>query len=173
MSHRNLSNDMKGVAGIVALAGGELVGRTRLQKTSYLLELAGVGDGFSFSYKHYGPFSQELADSTHIAILFGELEEIQRDTAWGGRYSIYMSKNELPETPMAKLEIVKLAKGADPIELELAATAAFLAEQGFDDPWAETAKRKPEKTRHGRIEKAKALYAKFKQIKTPKAWPNI
>ena len=34
---------------------------------------------------------------------------------------------------------------ASAIELELAATAAFLAREGQADPWGETARRKPEK----------------------------
>jgi hypothetical protein len=35
---------------------------------------------------------------------------------------------------------------ADAVELELAATAAFLAYERFPDPWGETARRKPEKS---------------------------
>ena len=51
--------DTEKVADIVRDAGGKIVGRTRLQKIGYLLELSGLGEGFSFDYRHYGPFSEE------------------------------------------------------------------------------------------------------------------
>ena len=53
--------DIDKVADIIRDAGGKVVGRTRLQKLGYLLELSGLGDGFSFEYRHYGPYSEELA----------------------------------------------------------------------------------------------------------------
>ena len=36
--------DTEKVAAIIRDAGGKIVGRTRLQKTGYLLELAGLGE---------------------------------------------------------------------------------------------------------------------------------
>ena len=49
------------------------------------------------------------------------------------------------------------------IELELAATAAFLAEaEHVADPWAETARRKPEKAGNGRLEQAKLAYQRLR-----------
>ena len=48
-------------ARIVSDAGGSLIGRTRLQKIAYLLELSGTGAGFPFEYRHYGPYSEKLA----------------------------------------------------------------------------------------------------------------
>ena len=46
---------------IVRDAGGRIVGRTRFQKIAYLLSVAGFEDGLRFVYKHYGPFSEDLA----------------------------------------------------------------------------------------------------------------
>lgn len=60
---------------IIRDAGGELVGRTRLQKIAYLLQLAGYGDEFQFEYKHYGPFSEDLARGIEIAAAFGQVTE--------------------------------------------------------------------------------------------------
>ena len=45
------------VRDIVALAGGRIVGKTRLQKAVFILELAGVGFGFEFSYHHLKSFT--------------------------------------------------------------------------------------------------------------------
>ena len=59
--------DTDKVVAIVRDAGGTIVGRTRLQKTAYLLELAGLGEGFHFSYRHYGPYSEELASAVRDA----------------------------------------------------------------------------------------------------------
>ena len=51
------------IVAIVRDAGGEVTGRTRLQKIAYLLEVVGFGNGFQFSYKHYGPYSEGVAAS--------------------------------------------------------------------------------------------------------------
>jgi hypothetical protein len=69
--------------------------------------------------------------------------------------------------------LVRVAAKADAIELELAATALFLSEQGEENPWEETARRKPDKAGEGRLEKAKALYAQLSKIRTPKPLPQL
>ena len=56
-----LMNDSMKIAAIIRDAGGEIVGRTRLQKVTYLLTVTGLEDRFSFAYKHYGPFSESVA----------------------------------------------------------------------------------------------------------------
>src|SRR5580704_14775506 len=87
-------------ARIVQDAGGELVGRARLQKVTYLAQLAGFGDDFDFEYRHYGPFSEDLARGMDIATLLGAVKEIERQADWGGRYSIYsVSKAGTPADP--------------------------------------------------------------------------
>ena len=62
---------------------------------------------------------------------------------------------------------------ADAVELELAATALFLAKEGFPDPWTETARRKPEKADAGRLAKAKQLYDRLRAIQTPHPLPAL
>ena len=44
------------------------MGRTRLQKVAYLTQLAGFAGDFPFEYRHYGPYSEELAEATEIAV---------------------------------------------------------------------------------------------------------
>jgi uncharacterized protein YwgA len=58
----------KKAAGLVRDAGGRIVGRTRLQKVAYLLTVTGLEEGFAFAYKHYGPYSEELATATNDLI---------------------------------------------------------------------------------------------------------
>ena len=162
------------VAGIVRDAGGRIVGRTRLQKVAYLLSVVGLEDGLPFAYKHYGPYSEDLAAAASDAGLLGLLSETEQQASWGGTYSTYVvSEQPNLSVPAARRRLAAEAAQADAIELELAATAVFLALEGHSNPWGETARRKPEKSVSGRIEKARALYQKLSAITTPVAWPEI
>lgn len=161
-------------ARIVEDAGGRIIGRTRLQKTAYLLSVAGLEDGFSFVYKHYGPFSEALADGALAAGLLGLIDETEQRAAWGGSYSTYTSDGGAgSNAPAARIRLATEAASADAIELELAATAVYLATKGHADPWTETARRKPEKGEGGRIERAKALLLRLAAIPTPQPLPQI
>lgn len=170
MLHKGAKDLRERAKQIVSDAGGEVVGRTRIQKMAYLLELAGEGSGFKFAYKHYGPYSQPLADSLQIASLFDEVKEEKRQTEWGTKYSIYTADPN-NNVSGARQSIISLAKSANAVELELAATAAFLSTEGFDDPWEETVRRKPEKS--DKLEGAKELYSKLREIKAHSPWPDI
>ncbi|MDQ0469803.1 hypothetical protein [Labrys wisconsinensis] len=162
------------VVDIVRDAGGRVVGRTRLQKIAYLLTVAGLETGLSFTYKHYGPFSENVATGARHAHLLGRLGETEAQASWGGTYSIYDVTAPIPpETPAARRQLAGLAASADAIELELAATAVFLADDGFDRPWEETVRRKPEKAGDGRIERAKDLLERLREIDTPIRLPEL
>lgn len=167
--------DRERAAQIVTDAGGRIVGRTRMQKIAFLFELTGLGEGFIFEYKHYGPYSEELSDAVRSAATFNLVEVQEHETSWGGWYSTYSAIGEkhIPLSP-ERAELAAEASKIDAITLELAATAAYLsAAEGYEDPWAETERRKPEKARHGRLENAKAAYKSFLKIKTPNPLPNI
>lgn len=158
---------------IVRDAGGRIVGRTRLQKVAFLLTASGLDDSFEFTYKHYGPFSEDLASAAREADLLGLLNESEHVANWGGVYSVFQVNEPAPDDLMpSRRALASLAAQADAIELELAATALFLSSD-YTDPWEETARRKPEKIGQGRIEKAKALYQSFCTIQTPTPWPAI
>ena len=77
----NLMEEAERVSRIVQDAGGRLVGRTRLQKISYLLEVMGYGDGFSFAYKHYGPYSDQLTSAAKAATTLNLLSEEEHQAA--------------------------------------------------------------------------------------------
>lgn len=161
-------------AAIVRDAGGRIVGRTRLQKVAYLLSITGLENGLPFAYKHYGPYSEDLATAARDADLLGLLSETEQQASWGGIYSTYVVSVQ-PDANIhpARSRLATEAAAADAVELELAATAAFLAKEGYSDPWAETARRKPEKAEGGRIERAKALYSRLSAIDTPAPLPAI
>ncbi len=166
-------------ARIVQDAGGELVGRTRLQKIAYLLKLAGFEDEFSFEYRHYGPYSEELSQAMEIAAALGPVHEEERVADWGGRYSIYTLRKDVAPADTAREAFVQTAKHINAVELELAATAAYLfVDEGVGaaaggNPWDETRRRKPSKAAEGRLERAADAYEKLRQSSTIKPLPKL
>lgn len=160
-------------ADIVSSAGGKIVGRTRLQKIGYLLEITGLGEGFEFEYRHYGPYSEALATAARNAAILDLIDEEEVQATWGGYYSIFTTNKPANDDNSARSELAKIAASVDAIELELAATAAFLQTKGFEDAWEETARRKPEKATPERIEQSKNLYKELSKLPTPKPLPNI
>lgn len=167
-------HDFEKAAEIVRDAGGEIIGRTKLQKIGCLLEMAGLGEGFQFSYKHYGPFSEGLATASRDADILGLITETEHQAQWGGWYSVYTANIAKDGgVPAERKELAEKAAAANSIVLELAITAAFLASQGVDDAWKETEHRKPEKAIGERVASAKKLYADLKEIDTPVRLPDI
>lgn len=160
------------VAGIIRTAGGRIVGRTRLQKITYLLQLVGYDSKFPFEYYHYGPYSEDLALDTTLGDIFNTLTEKEEVANWGGKYSVFTVNGTSEDNEFSAF--AKAAADSNAVELELAATAAFLAhEEKCDDPWTETARRKPEKAANGHLENAKTLYQRLAAISTPKPLPDL
>lgn len=163
------------VADIVRDAGGQVVGRTKLQKLTYLLVASGLEIELPFLYKHYGPYSEVLAIAAREAHLLGLLKEKEELTSWGGFYLTYSVDGKSDsDVPLARLDLARIANSADAVELELAATALFLAKEGrTKDVWSETERRKPEKASNGRLDKAKALYQKLAAVVVPTPFPVL
>jgi hypothetical protein len=168
-------SDYQKAAEIVRDAGGLIVGRTKLQKVAYLLELAGLGEGFDFRYRHYGPYSEDLATAIHVAGAFDFVTEEERPANWGGTYSIYRATSAAGERSLGpRAKFAEEAAKIDSIELELAATAAYLyAVEGCPNPWERTAQLKPDKIHDGRLDRAKEAYAQLLDCPTPKPLPQI
>ena len=164
-------------ATIVRDAGGRLVGRTRLQKVAYLTQLAGFGRDFPFEYRHYGPYSEDLAEAMEIAVGLDIVTEEEAMSASGSWYSVYSTDRTNGDSDRARF--ISAASEIGAIELELAATAAYLyVEEGCrggnsGDPWKITAQRKPSKAADGRLRKAKIAYSKLLRIAPPKSLPVI
>lgn len=163
------------VAEIVKDAGGTIIGRTKLQKVAYLLAATGLENELPFMYKHYGPYSEALAFAARDASLLGYVSEAEHVASWGGTYSVYRALGavaNVPPTPRQRL--ASEAARADAIVLELAATAVFLRkEEGVQDVWAETARRKPEKVTEARLSEAKALLRTLATIQVPQPLPAV
>ena len=165
--------NLEAVASVIQLSGGELIGRTRLQKTTCLLEMAGATFGFSFDYHLYGPYSEELNIAASDAGALRLVEVNERTASWGGKYFVFRAKpnDELAGTPLGQLATI--AAKADGIVLELAVTAAFLAKNGAADPWKEVKSRKSVKATPERMSEAKALYKELSSVKTPMQLPQF
>ncbi len=163
------------VVNLIKLNGGELVGRTRLQKCAYLLHRCGANFDLAFVYHHYGPYSFDLAAGCTDALSEDYIKSEEKVGRHGVPYAIFISKEERskedadPPQPLGALSaakadslIQKMQKVTD-IVLELAATIVFLRDEwdyygkGKVDPVEETKARKPLKATPERIEKARAL----------------
>ena len=97
------------VAEVIDAAGGQVVGRTRLQKIFYLLEVAGYGSGFRFGYKHYGPYSEDLSTAIQLGTLTGMVGEKQEMSQAGRQYSIFTSAtNTYANQPESKKRIISI-----------------------------------------------------------------
>jgi uncharacterized protein len=164
-------NGAEKVVSVIRAAGGSFTGRTRLQKTIFLLELAGFMDGFDFEYRHYGPYSEELSQATLFARMSGALEEEERRATWGGTYSIFRVEGPAPKITSMMQSMIDISTSSNPIALELAATAAYLAGEGCENPWEETLKRKTDKANY--IDAAKQVYLKLANIETPTRLPVL
>ena len=165
----NIEQNIAKVLDIVRLAGGEIVGRTRFQKTVCILELADVGYGFHFDYYHYGPYSDDLSDAITMSLSWRKLNEEIKRADWGSPYSIFrvVEQIDTPENadePSLRHELIKKAVSSHSIVLELAVTAAYLAKTGVSSPWKETQLRKFDKAQDGRLAAAKQLYKEFRLI---------
>lgn len=160
----NTLNDAEKVAQLIREAGGKIVGRTRLQKIACLLELADVGDGFRFSYHHFGPYSEELSGAAEMAELYDMIQKTDKRASWGGTYSVYTVNESGKATSAVRQGIIDATINAGAIVLELAATAAYLAKTDADDPWREVAERKPEKATPELMTQAKDLYRRLLDI---------
>lgn len=157
----NILENAEKVARLVQEAGGKIVGRTRLQKMAFLLELSEVGGGFHFTYHHFGPYSEELASAAEMAETFDMMKEENKKAAWGGSYSVYTTDKSSEADSQVRKGIIGVTNNAGAIALELAATAAYLAATKVDDPWGEVATRKAEKATESRLAEAKKLYSQL------------
>jgi uncharacterized protein len=150
------------VAKIVRLNGGKLVGKTRLQKSAYFLEALGKGFDLDFEYHHYGPYSEELAALADDAKALGLVDIQPGHTADGSEYAIFLA-TKYPIEPEPQLDqhrraILRVLSEYTSTELELAATADFLAKYGYGrGAWDETQRRKASKVSPDRVARAKRL----------------
>lgn len=153
-------DDMKLISCVVSASGGKLIGRTRLQKTFYLLDFLGLQSGFSYEYHHYGPYSADLAESVSDATVLSDLKESLLYRGDGVSYSIFESDFSVPVkiNGMDRSELegaLNLLSEESSVVLELAATAHWLANVEKVASWEDEIKiRKGQKTENGRLKRA-------------------
>ncbi len=154
------------VSALVRLGGGQIVGRTRLQKIAYLLEAMEIGAGeLDFEYHNYGPYSAELAFAADDAESLGLIETKEQRGYHSVPYTIFYSTNEAPEfdddEPVKKREgALNVMNAYSALVLELAATAVYLRSNGYEQNYLEELKkRKPLKANDKRIKNAEELLA--------------
>jgi uncharacterized protein YwgA len=152
------------VADVIAAAGGEIVGRIRLQKILYLLEQHGLNAKGAFRYHHYGPYSRVLDDALDRAkALKGVTEDIgfRKD---GAAYSIFRVNGRQIPNKIGGIEaddvrqLISLMKPYAATVLELAATIHWLVNVEKITDWQEElTRRKGVKAQGGRTQLALTL----------------
>lgn len=153
---------------IVETNRGRIIGKTRLQKTTYFLESFGIGYGFNFKYHYYGPYSEDLTIATDDARAL-DFIDLKVDTSNAGtKFTVFETKIpsaiDNTETFRKRQELLNKLQKYDTTSLELAATADFLEKNGFrNDPWLETRRRKSLKATTERIERAKQLLSELRK----------
>lgn len=160
MDHINM------VVGLVELNGGRMVGKTRLQKSVYLLGLCGIDLGFDFDYHHYGPYSEELSEASRDAEILGMIG-VEWRSSYGNDFATFYSKAkvDLPQADLGR-RALELLGSYETTVLELAATADFLNKNGYkNDPWGETVRRKASKATPTRLEQSKQLLSALTALK--------
>ncbi len=154
------------IPSLVVAAGGEIVGKIRLQKVVYLLDQIDLDSGFSYEYFHYGPYSEGLAEQVEDDVLFGHLHADQRRRLSDGvPYTAYFT--EAPgngdtlgaHMPTGRIQtaLVEMQRRSATV-LELAATIHWLAVvEGISDWKTELVRRKGAKTHNDRDQRAVEL----------------
>lgn len=156
------------IARLINTAGGQFVGRIKLQKTFYLLQSAGLPTDFGYEYYHYGPYSETLTDAMNYGIAFGFFNETEKNIGNNCSYSLF-SQNPASHVkdnlPKEYTQLAKKAATAVSVQLELAVTALYLTqEEHCNNAWEETKDRKRQKSANGQLEKAQQLYHELQAI---------
>lgn len=143
---------------IAAHPSHQIVGKTRLQKTIYLLQRLGLPTSYEFEMHFYGPYSDELTDDAHFAVAAGLISEDRNISNDGVPYYTFRAKmNGAPrELGALNEDVAEIAKIKDPVLLELAATYDAFRTKGQDGEEALESLRdkKGDKCSGGRDQKA-------------------
>jgi uncharacterized protein len=158
------------IRSLIVAAGGEIVGKIRLQKVVYLLDQSGLSSGFSYEYHHYGPYSKDLAEQVEDDVVFDGLIAVQHRRQTDGVPYVVYSANVSGDVGLEGASLLDdRLRGAlaemqnrSATVLELAATAHWLAvAEGRADWRAELQRRKGSKTQNGREVQALELLRKL------------
>jgi hypothetical protein len=155
---------------IAAHPNHEVVGRTRLQKTVWLLQRLGLPTDYVYSLHFYGPYSEEVKADSGFGELFGLISEERRVAQDGAEYFILRAdpSDVLPGVEEFRQPLNYLAE-EDSTVLELAATYDAFRKMGLGHEAAIESLRakKGEKCAGGKEERALALLRKLGLMRDP------
>jgi uncharacterized protein YwgA len=131
----------------------------RLQKLVYLLDQLGLESDFSFSYYHYGPYSEDLADALEDEVIFRRVGIETRRRSDGVPFFVFRVEARSGATFSPKIvSAIKAIQSRSAMVLELAATIHWLAFVERAENWREELiGRKGAKTEQGRSDDALRL----------------
>lgn len=158
-----MSNLAEEIATLIRLNGGEIVGKTRLQKTVYILESLGLGFDVEFDYHNFGPYSSDVALAVDDAEALGYIHSVEKQGNYHVPYTVFYAHETCPSIDddlmsERRKQVLQKLQSRSALVLELAATALFLRDNGFgEDAWQETLRRKPVKATPSRIDEARKL----------------
>ncbi len=144
---------------IGAHEGGQVIGRTRLQKTVKLLQRLGLPTDYLYTIFFYGPYSEGVFSDVRLLEQLGLVKETERSTPEGAYlYAAQATTTDLPDVERFRPAIRRMEK-ADAVVLELAATYDAFREMGADHTEAveRLRRKKGAKCDSGRQEAALAL----------------
>lgn len=145
--------------------GRVVVGRTRMQKTIYLLQRVGLETSYVFRMHHYGPYSEELTADLDIGNS-AELLTVEPDRLTDGSpfYKFRVGNQaELTELPNGVERALKFIIETDSTILELAATYNSFREESESHVEAlqSLREKKGDKCANGREQQALTLLKKL------------
>ncbi|MFW5704146.1 MAG: YwgA family protein [Patescibacteria group bacterium] len=112
---------------------GEVVGRKKIQKLTYILKILGVPINLQFKYHLYGPYSFDLQLKIDELVEWDMLKE--KKAGNGYVYTDYSSSSELEYRGILNNyeNILKHLNGLSADDLELISTMLYLKEEGYSD----------------------------------------
>jgi hypothetical protein len=132
-----LIEQFRWLAGVIAAHPGRKVfGRTRLQKTVFLLEELGLPTHYDYSLHFYGPYSEGLNAELRLARQLDLIKE-ERRTGEENDYYVYQASEDAALPNLAPfLPALQAIQATPDVPLELAATYHAFRLLGYDHPAA-------------------------------------
>ncbi len=149
---------------IAAHPNREVVGRTRLQKTVWLMQRLGLPTDYVYSLHFYGPYSEEVKSDIGFAEQLGLISEERRVAQNGAEYFVLRAAASAVIPSLGELrQPLGLLVAEDAVVLELAATYDAFRKMGLDHNGAVDSLRakKGEKCDGGREERAFVILEKL------------
>jgi uncharacterized protein YwgA len=149
------------LAGIIAAhEGGEVVGRTRLQKTVKLLQRVGLPTDYDYVLFFYGPYSEGVKSDLGLLGVLELVEEEEHANPNGNTWYTIRARTEVDLAALRPyLPKLKKLEQSDAVPLELAATYDMFRELGSDhtEALARLRRKKAEKCTKSNVAQALSL----------------